>query len=416
MSFWNDHLKTSDYYSKREADEEEENNNIRLENIEEYMQLKPKDTILSLEQEIIFGSRPKTLRVVKRLNCGSFGSVYRGVLTHQNGEKENVILKIEHALVEHPQLQIEHTFYRRIYCCRDQLIDGIPVFHRFLVNQTLEYTPRTNDERYPNVATFGKFNILVLEELGLNLCQVRKKFAQGLPFACWIDLAAQIFKIMKYLFQQKRVIHRDIKPGNFVLGNQKETIKSRGPDKVFLVDFGLSKTFEQWKNDRMVYMKRVEENTLHIGTKTYMSENVMAGDRPHMRDDLISCCYVLREMLDGCLPWDEEMEAVENNREWSRTLCEIKQRLKGVDIFGRGKNQEPFFTIDIPESDEAGQQEQPNIDEMQDLFDYCKGLDWNEEPDFQRIEHFISTTKYKIENAIFLTENSWETVLQVIDD
>lgn len=416
MSFWNDHLKTSDYYSKREADEEEENNNIRLENIEEYMQLKPKDTILSLEQEIIFGSRPKTLRVVKRLNCGSFGSVYRGVLTHQNGEKENVILKIEHALVEHPQLQIEHTFYRRIYCCRDQLIDGIPVFHRFLVNQTLEYTPRTNDERYPNVATFGKFNILVLEELGLNLCQVRKKFAQGLPFACWIDLAAQIFKIMKYLFQQKRVIHRDIKPGNFVLGNQKETIKSRGPDKVFLVDFGLSKTFEQWKNDRMVYMKRVEENTLHIGTKTYMSENVMAGDRPHMRDDLISCCYVLREMLDGCLPWDEEMEAVENNREWSRTLCEIKQRLKGVDIFGRGKNQEPFFTIDIPESDEAGQQEQPNIDEMQDLFDYCKGLDWNEEPDFQRIEHFISTTKYKIENAIFLTENSWETVLQIIND
>jgi len=114
------------------------------------------------------------------------------------------------------------------------------------------------------------------------------------------------------------VIHRDIKPGNFVLGNQKETIKSRGPDKVFLVDFGLSKTFEQWKNDRMVYMKRVEENTLHIGTKTYMSENVMAGDRPHMRDDLISCCYVLREMLDGCLPWDEEMEAVENNREWVR--------------------------------------------------------------------------------------------------
>jgi serine/threonine protein kinase len=338
MSFWNDHLKTSDYYSKREADEEEENNNIRLENIEEYMQLKPKDTILSLEQDIIFGSRPKTLRVVKRLNCGGFGSVYRGVLTHQSGEKENVILKIEHALVEHPQLQIEHTFYRRIYCCRDQLINGIPVFHRFLVNQTLEYTPRTNDERYPNVATFGKFNILVLEELGLNLCQVRKKFAQGLPFACWIDLAAQIFKIMKYLFQerlkhtekrpfflhlksldeQKRVIHRDIKPGNFVLGNQKETIKSRGPDKVFLVDFGLSKTFEQWKNDRMVYMKRVEENTLHIGTKTYMSENVMAGDRPHMRDDLISCCYVLREMLDGCLPWDEEMEAVENNREWVR--------------------------------------------------------------------------------------------------
>jgi len=104
MSFWNDHLKTSDYYSKREADEEEENNNIRLENIEEYMQLKPKDTILSLEQEIIFGSRPKTLRVVKRLNCGSFGSVYRGVLTHQSGEKENVILKIEHALVEHLQL------------------------------------------------------------------------------------------------------------------------------------------------------------------------------------------------------------------------------------------------------------------------------------------------------------------------
>ena len=102
----------------------------------------------------------------------------------------------------------------------------------------------------------------------------------------------------------------------------------------------------------------------------------------------------------------------------SRALCEIKRRLKGVDIFGRDENQEPFFTIDIPDeySDEADQQEQPNMTEMQDLFDYCKGLDWDEEPDFRRIEHFISTTKYKKENAIFLTENSWETVLQVIND
>jgi len=79
----------------------------------------------------------------------------------------------------------------------------------------------------------------------------------------------------------------------------------------------LSKTFEQWKENRgMVYMKRAEENTLHIGTKTYMSENVMAGDRPHMRDDLISCCYVLREMVDGCLPWHEEIEAIDDYREW----------------------------------------------------------------------------------------------------
>jgi len=164
-------------------------------------------------------------------------------------------------------------------------------------------------------------------------------------------------------------------------------------------------------------MKRVEENTLHIGTKTYMSENVMAGDRPHMRDDLISCCYVLREMVDGCLPWHEEIEAIDDHREWNRALCEIKRRLRGVDIFGRDDNQEPFFTIDIPEEGcQIGQREQPNIEEMQDLFDYCKGLDWDEEPDFQRIEYFISTTKYKKENRIFMTENPWETVLQVIND
>ena len=205
MSVRNDHLMTSDYHSRKEADEEEENNNIRLENIGEYqyMELAPKDTILSLEQEVVFGSRPKTLRILKRLSCGSFGSVYRGVLAHQSGEKERVILKIEHSFVKHPQLVIEDCFYRRIYCCRDQLINGIPVFYRYLTNQTLEYTPRTNDERYPNVLTSGKFNILVIEELGLNLSSVRKKFAQGLPFACWINLATQIFAIMKYLFQER---------------------------------------------------------------------------------------------------------------------------------------------------------------------------------------------------------------------
>jgi len=208
MSLLNDHLMTSDYYSRKEPSEEEENNNIHLENISgEYMQLKPKDTIISLDQEIIFGSRPKTVRILKRLNFGSYGSVYKGILTHQSGKKENVILKIEHALVEHPQLQIEHIFYRRIYCCRDQLISGVPLFHRFLDNRILEYTPQTNDTRYPNLATLGKFNVLVLEELGLNLCHVRKKFAQGIPFACWIDLAAQIFAIMKYLFQERLKTH-----------------------------------------------------------------------------------------------------------------------------------------------------------------------------------------------------------------
>ena len=54
MSLLNDHLMPSDYYSRKEPSEEEENNNIHLENISgEYMQLKPKDTLISLEQEIL---------------------------------------------------------------------------------------------------------------------------------------------------------------------------------------------------------------------------------------------------------------------------------------------------------------------------------------------------------------------------
>ena len=111
---------------------------------------------------------------------------------------------------------------------------------------------------------------------------------------------------VKFSFQ-KKLIHRDIKPSNFVLGRARATVTARGPSKLFIVDFGLSKRWERMKREWGLNM---------VGTKKYMSEHVMAGDRPHVRDDLISCCYVLREMLDGCLPWDEMVHEQDDMRNW----------------------------------------------------------------------------------------------------
>lgn len=90
-----------------------------------------------------------------------------------------------------------------------------------------------------------------------------------------------------------RLIHRDIKPDNFVLGtgNQNQIIH--------LIDFGLSKYYLNSKGD---HIKQVRKKGL-IGTARYASINAHNEYEQSRRDDLESICYVLIYLALGQLPW-----------------------------------------------------------------------------------------------------------------
>ena len=92
----------------------------------------------------------------------------------------------------------------------------------------------------------------------------------------------------------KYLIHRDIKPDNFVLGlNENKHI-------VYLIDIGLlNRYYIKWTEEHIQF----EKNRTLTGTARYASINNLKGYEQSRRDDLESLGYTLIYLLKGNLPW-----------------------------------------------------------------------------------------------------------------
>jgi len=92
----------------------------------------------------------------------------------------------------------------------------------------------------------------------------------------------------------KSLIHRDIKPDNFVIG------LGENQSMVYIIDFGLSKKFRSSRS--FLHIAFVTNKKL-TGTARYASINALSGFEQSRRDDMESIGYVLIYLLKGSLPW-----------------------------------------------------------------------------------------------------------------
>ena len=96
---------------------------------------------------------------------------------------------------------------------------------------------------------------------------------------------------------EQYLIHRDIKPDNFLMGLKKNS------SKVYVTDFGLSKSFRD-KNKPDVHIPFATNKAL-IGNARFASTSAHKGHEQSRRDDLESLGYMMIYFYTGSLPWSD---------------------------------------------------------------------------------------------------------------
>uniref|UniRef100_A0AC34RK80 Protein kinase domain-containing protein n=1 Tax=Panagrolaimus sp. JU765 TaxID=591449 RepID=A0AC34RK80_9BILA len=145
------------------------------------------------------------------------------------------------------------------------------------------------------------FNYMVVTLLGVNLKNLKAKAGQFLPASTWVRVGIQALYCLK-MVHDIGYIHRDIKPGNFVMGRKRDMLRCR---LIHIVDFGLARSFAVQYKGRGWVARRARGSVEFRGTARYCSPAVHEKFEQGRKDDIFSLMYMLIEMHCG-LPWQKE--------------------------------------------------------------------------------------------------------------
>ena len=249
----------------------------------------------------------------QKLGNGAFGSIYQGSNVRT---REKVAIKMEPTNSEQKSLKNETRVYQYLNGCR-----GIPNIRWFGTDSNATY--------------------MVIDLLGPSLTQMIKNEQENLSLVSIAKIAVQMIDILEGI-HDKGMIHRDLKPDNFLVH------PTKGIDQIYLIDFGVCKTYLQSDTNEHIEMRKT--NAM-IGTPNFASVNAHHLLELSRRDDLESFLYTLLFLYFGNLPWTyqenisrEEMvkqktELVENqNQEIPPIFVQILKCIRNMEF-----KQRPFY-------------------------------------------------------------------------
>lgn len=254
--------------------------------------------------------------IIKKISEGSFGTVFEGKNIRT---MEDVAIKVELKKNDIKTLKMEAKIYQLL---KEET--GFPRLKWYGTNDNINY--------------------LVIDLLGVSLDEFVKEKGH-LTEKEVIEFGIQMINLLKKL-HEKELIHRDIKPNNFLFARN-------GSKILHLIDMGFCK---RYINEGYHMPPKILRHP--IGTPNYVSINVHNNIEPSRRDDIESCIYVMIYMLNGCLSWEKlsfDKEMIEQKR-----MCRLKderiprfivQMLNHVVMLGFSETPNYRYLINILDSE-----------------------------------------------------------------
>lgn len=283
------------------------------------------NTNSSGKSEFYVGSTTK-YKLTRKIGSGSFGEIYLGINTSSGDE---VAVKLEPQRAKHPQLLYESKVYRI-------LAGGVGI-------AKLKWFGQRDRE----------YNVLIMDLLGPSLEDLFNFCNRKLSLKTVLMLADQMIARVEYV-HNKNFIHRDIKPDNFLMGIGKDC------NRVFVVDFGLAKKYRDTRTKAHIPYREDKNLT---GTARYASVNAHLGIEQSRRDDMESLGYVFMYLLKGSLPW-QGLKAATKKQKYDK--ISEKKMSTSVECLCKGYHVE-----------------------FVQYLNYCKGLRFEDAPDYMYLRHLF---------------------------
>ncbi len=221
------------------------------------------------KDEITIGTH-YILQLKNKLGSGSFGEIYKA-----KNKKLNIDIAIKCESINnnhHQRLKYEAGVLKYLLGGGYQKPLGIPMLYDFI--------------------SMKNYNYMMMELLGLSLEDLFDLCQRKFSLKTILSLADQMLCRIEFL-HSRHLVHRDIKPDNFLMGLYKNK------SIVYICDFGLCKKFRDQNGKHIPY----KDGKSLTGTARYASINSHLGIEQSRRDDLESLAYSLIYFSRGSLPW-----------------------------------------------------------------------------------------------------------------
>ena len=271
----------------------------------------------------------KKYKVIRKLCSGAFGNIYLGFSLKNNSY---VAIKVEPRNIPNQHLENEAYF---LYSLK-----GIGI---------------------PEILSYGRtkyYNVLVEPFLGKSLFNLYEENNRHFDIKDFCLMGIQIIDRLEWI-HSKNVIHRDIKPDNFLVGYN-------NPNLLYLIDFGLSVKYRSSSSGKHIKFGFTGKIT---GTTKYSSINSIRGVEQSRKDDLESVAYMIIFFMKGFLPWQNVESKDEDNKYYK--------------IYMMKKNiHERKLCEGLP-------------DEIYSFLKYTKNLGFEEEPDYNYLRTLFKKLLFK---------------------